>query len=273
MSDKYISELDRSRYVNHYDLIPISQGIKNDEFRASVSQVLGDDSQWRRFNVSSHYRHPDPANYPKYRKVGKVTHLSGTLFIPYVFGDETHNYQSVKVDTNTFQNSNTGLLYMLSSDQGYNVIPLDASPSKSVFFRNIVLSQRYVVDQLNYNPNDDYSIPLSTVVTLEITPNGGFVIHAITSLVNGYFKSNPLTQLASVLPKDSKFPSFNQVNIGLSAENNAVTLPPFTNDILVPEDINTTLASDLGGFRIDLSGLHFINSRRKEEGYTFYNRS
>lgn len=146
---------------------------------------------------------------------------------------------------------------------------LDAAPEKSVFFRNIVLTQRYVVDQLNYNSNDDYSIPLTTVVTLEITSLGRIAIHSIESQTNGLAKSNPLTQLASVLPKDSNFPSFNQVNIGLSSENDAITIPPFTNNVLVPEDINTTKASDLGGFRIDLSGLHFINSKRKELDLVF----
>lgn len=272
MSDKFISDLNRAKYFNSYDLIPISQGINNVELRASVSQIIGDDSQWRSFNVSNQYRHPDPVNFPKYRKVGKVTHLGGTLFIPYVFGDETQNYQSVKVDENTFQNSNIGLLYLLSFNQNYNVLPREVAPEKSVFFRNIVLSQRYVVDQLNYNSNDDFSFPLTTVVTLEISSFGGIAIHAIESQVYGLSKSNPLSQLASVLPKDAKFPSFNQVNIGLSSENNAIVLPPFTNDVLVPEDIDTTKAADLGGFRIDLSGLHFINSK-KFESNSFSSRS
>lgn len=269
MSDKFISDLNRARDLNSYDLIPISQGGNNVELKASVSQIFGDDSQWLRFNLNNNYRHPDPTNFPKYRKVGKVTHLGGTLYIPYVFGDETHNYQSVKVDSNSFYNNNGGSLFLRSQNNTFSCMLLDAAPEKSVFFRNIVLTQRYVVDQLNYNSNDDYSIPLTTVVTLEITSLGRIAIHSIESQTNGLAKSNPLTQLASVLPKDSNFPSFNQVNIGLSSENDAITIPPFTNNVLVPEDINTTKASDLGGFRIDLSGLHFINSKRKELDLVF----
>ncbi|MFN5443649.1 MAG: hypothetical protein ACK48V_05420 [Crocinitomicaceae bacterium] len=275
MSDKFISELNRTRDLNSYDLIPISQGINNMELTATVSQIFGEDTQWQRFNFNNYYRHPDSANFPRYRKVGKVTYLSGTLFIPHVFGDATHNYQSVKVDTNAVHHNNDGSLYFRSNSNSFSCMRLDAAPERSVYFRNIVLTQRYVVDQLNYNPNDDYSIPLSTVVTLEIGSSGMLKIHSLSTLNEDYVpnhQSNPLTQLASILPKDSKFPSFNQVNVGLSTENNAITIPPYNETILVPEDIDTTKASDLGGFRIDLSGLHFVNSTRKENDY-WTNRS
>jgi hypothetical protein len=275
MSDKFISELNRVKNHTIGDLIPISQGIESRELKANSLQLFGDDTHWQNFSFNSFYRHPDPANFPRYRKVGKVTYLSGTLFIPHVFGDATHNYQSVKVDTNAVHHNNDGSLYFRSNSNSFSCMRLDAAPERSVYFRNIVLTQRYVVDQLNYNPNDDYSIPLSTVVTLEIGSTGILKIHSLSTLNEDYVpnhQSNPLTQLASILPKDSKFPTYNQVNVGLSTENNAVTIPPFNDTILVPEDIDTTKASDLGGFRIDLSGLHFVNSVRKEFDY-FYNRS
>lgn len=285
MSDKFISELERVRVLKSSDLIPISQGINNIECKADINQLFGDDSNWQNFNLSRNYRHPDPVNFPKYRKVGKVTYLSGTLYIPNVFGDLTHNFQSVKVDTNCI-NVNNNILYFLSDNNRYNSILFEAAPEKSVYFRNIVLTRRYVVDQLNSNPNDDYSYPLSTVVTLQISPTGWIAVHSLSAvnidfsdLNNNYNYwgqyhpgSHPMSQLATILPKDSKFPTYNQVNVGLSTENNAVTIPPFNDTILVPEDIDTTKATDLGGFRIDLSGLHFVNSVRKEFDY-FYNRS
>lgn len=285
MSDKFISDLDRVKTLKSNDLIPISQGVDNKEFYATSSQLIGDDTKWQKFDFSSNYIHPEPTDFPKYRKVGKVTHLSGSLFIPQLTKNKTQNFQSVKVNTNsTFLSDNESVLFY-NKNNAFTSIRLDAAPEKSVFFRNIVLSRRYVVEIPNTNPLQFYGFLLSTVVTLEIGQLGWVAVHSISAKYKDYiyngnsnnlghikFESNPLNLLATVLRKNEEFPSFNQVNVGFIAENNAITIPPFSNTVLVPEDIDTTKVTDLGGFRINLSGMQFVNSIRKEWDYA-YNRS
>ena len=260
MSDKKISELREIYKPEVQDFLPVANS--TDTYKVMMLN-LKKDTGWVDIEFEPNFIHADINNKPQYRKIENVVYLRGMLNIP------SSNYQPSNPDASGIT-TNTDLLYVNDyciyfRKNGIN-LPETASPLESFEKRHICVSRRYSVQ----SGNDNYFIPITAVVTLVIHYSG--IIQLLPLRAEEYdmaqseclVGSHPLRELSTVINQNQPFPDYRQLNVGASANNNAISLPAF-NTVTVPENIDTTKGTSLGGFAIRLDGISYIGEGDKTQ--------
>ncbi len=254
-NNRKISELRRVTQVTENDLIPIVNDGQTKNI--TVKQLVGGDTGWQNIILNPNYPYQSFKFHPQYRVIGETVHLRGRLYIPCAAGS------NILVDENFVTTTPAGFLFFnASSNNGVN-LPIEACPSDRFLRSNVLLSKRYEISILG----NTVDIPVVATILFMINIDGTIQLSGIfdyEDLPNGIdsFGAHPHRILSTNIQQGQPFPDYSQVSVGVGT-NHVVSIPPFMvndNEVVAPEDIDTTKINHLGGFEIPLDGISYLNN-------------
>jgi hypothetical protein len=261
MPNKRISELTELTIASPTDELAI---VNADETKKiQVKNLIPQDTGWIDINLNTGYPVLDYTLRPQYRKIGDMVHLRGTLYIaPLNFDSSNLAAANIGVDNTYVSVVGDALTFKVGVTEN---IALTAAPPRTFVVPGILCSRRY---EATGSDGTRYWMPISTVLTLIISPTGEIRIASVKDVEdysglmpgsnssNTVFGAHPYRLLTTNLASGDPFPDFSNASLA-NATTSALELPPYLT-VTAPENIDTTKPSMLGGFSIKLDGMTYL---------------